>query len=162
MRECRRLLTEDALLQIYVDADACPVKDEVVRVAARHGLTVHMVSNTWMRLIEGPLVRRVVVAEGADAADDWIAARIGAGDIAVTADIPLAARCLAAHARVVDMTGKPFTEDSIGMALAMRDLMSHLRDTGAARGSNPAFSPNDRSKFLQTLEALVQATRREP
>ena len=148
-------------MQIYVDADACPVKDAVVRIAARHGLTVHMVSNSWMRLVESPLVRRVVVAEGADAADDWIAARIGAGDIAVTADIPLAARCLAKRARVVGMAGKPFTEDSIGMALAMRDLMSHLRDTGAARGSNPAFSRNDRSKFLQTLEALVQAARRD-
>lgn len=147
---------------IYVDADACPVKSEVVRVAERHGLTVHMVSNSWMRLADSPVVRRVVVAEGPDAADDWIAERAGAGDVVVTADIPLAARCLARRARVVGMTGKPFTEDAIGMALAMRDLMSHLRDTGEVRGTNAAFRPRDRSRFLQTLEELVQAARREP
>ncbi len=147
---------------IYVDADACPVKNEILRVAERHGLTVHMVSNTWMRLAESPLVRRVVVAEGADAADDWIAARAGRGDIVVTADIPLAARCLENNARVVGMTGKPFTADSIGMALAMRDLMSHLRDTGEVRGANAAFEPQDRSRFLQALEVMVQAARRKP
>lgn len=141
---------------IYVDADACPVKDEVVRVADRHGLQVHMVSNSWMRLPESPLVARVVVAGEPDAADDWIAIRIGARDIAVTADIPLAARCLAAGARVIGPTGKPFNEQSIGMAVAMRDLMAHLRDTGEVKGYNAAFTRNDRSRFLQALEQAVQ------
>ncbi len=141
---------------IYVDADSCPVKDEVVRVADRHGLQVHMVSNSWMRLPESPLVARVVVAGEPDAADDWIAIRIGARDIAVTADIPLAARCLAAGARVIGPTGKPFNEQSIGMAVAMRDLMAHLRDTGEVKGYNAAFTRNDRSRFLQALEQAVQ------
>ncbi len=115
---------------IYVDADACPVKDEVVRVADRHGLPVHFVSNAWMRLPDGAAVHRIIVPDGADAADDWIASRIGRGDIAVTADIPLAARCLQAGARAIGPTGKPFTDASIGMALAMRELQRHLRETG--------------------------------
>ena len=100
--------------EIYVDADACPVKAEVLRVAGRHGLTVHMVGNTWLRMAEGPLVKRVVVPEGPEAADDWIAEHIGPGDIAVTADIPLAARCLKRGARVLGPSGKPFTEAGIG------------------------------------------------
>ena len=136
-------------MEIYVDADACPVKNEIVRVAERHGLTVHMVSNSWMRLAEGPLVKRVIVSEGFDAADNWIAERAGAGDIVVTTDIPLAGP-----------TGKPFNADNIGTALAMRDLMGHLRDTGEVRGNNPAFTPRDRSQFLQALEAAVQVAKR--
>lgn len=151
----------DPPTQIYVDADACPVKDEVVRVAERHGLVVHMVSNSWMRLPDSYLVRRVVVQEGPDAADNWIAERIGGADIAVTADIPLASRCIKTGARVVGSTGKPFTEQSIGMALAMRDLMAHLRETGEVRGNNPSFSRADRSRFLQTLEQMVQDIVRE-
>lgn len=145
---------------IFVDADACPVKDEVVRVAARHGLGVSMVSNSWMRLSDHPLVQRVVVAEGPDAADDWIAQRIGAGDIVVTQDIPLAARCLKAGARAVGPTGKPFTQQSIGMALAMRDLNQHLREIGERGGTNAGFTPRDRSRFLETLEQLVQDIKR--
>jgi len=141
---------------IYVDADACPVKDEVVRVAERHGLTVHFVSNAFMRLPEGPLIERVVVAEGPDAADDWIVARIGASDIAVTADIPLAARCLKRGARVIGPTGKPFTEAGIGMALAMRELSAHLRETGESKGYNASFRRADRSRFLQALDEAVQ------
>jgi len=148
-------------MQIYVDADACPVKGEVLRVAERHGLTIHMVSNSWMRLAESPLIRRVVVAEGSDGADDWIAARIGARDIAVTTDIPLASRCLATGARVLGPTGKPFTEEGIGMALAVRDLHAHLRDRGEIRGGPPAFSKADRSRFLQALEHAVQAILRD-
>jgi uncharacterized protein len=141
---------------IYVDADACPVKDEAVRVAERHGLVVNFVSNAWMRLPEGPLIKRVVVSEGADAADDWIAERIGAGDIAVTADIPLAARCLKRGAHVIGPTGKPFTEAGIGMALAMRDLSAHLRETGESKGYNASFTRRDRSRFLEALEHAVQ------
>jgi uncharacterized protein len=141
---------------LYVDADACPVKDESVRVAERHGLTIHFVSNAFMRLPEGPLIQRVVVAEGPDAADDWIAERIGEKDIAVTADIPLAARCLKRGAQAIGPTGKPFTDASIGMALAMRDLSSHLRETGESKGYNASFTRRDRSRFLEALELAVQ------
>jgi uncharacterized protein len=141
---------------LYVDADACPVKDEAVRVAERHGLTIHFVSNAFMRLPEGPLIQRVVVAEGPDAADDWIAERIGEKDIAVTADIPLAARCLKRGAQAIGPTGKPFTDASIGMALAMRDLSSHLRETGESKGYNASFTRRDRSRFLEALELAVQ------
>jgi uncharacterized protein YaiI (UPF0178 family) len=146
---------------IYVDADACPVKDEAVRVAERHGLAIHFVSNAWMRLPEGPLVHRVVVSDGPDAADDWIASRIGPRDIAVTADIPLAARCLKTGARVIGPAGKPFSQSSIGMALAMRDLSRHLRETGESKGYNASFTRQDRSRFLQALEEAVQAIRRQ-
>lgn len=147
--------------EIFVDGDACPVKDEVVRVAERHGVTIHLVGNTWLRAGgDHPLIRRVVVGEGLDAADDWIAEHIGAGDIAVTADIPLAARCLEKGAQAIGPTGKPFTRDSIGTALAMRDLMAHLRDTGEVRGGGPAFSKQDRSRFLGALENAVQASLR--
>ena len=146
---------------IYVDADACPVKDEAVRVAERHGLAIHFVSNSWMRLPQGPLVHRVVVTDGPDAADDWIAASIGPRDIAVTADIPLASRCLKAGARVIGPTGKPFSDASIGMALAMRDLSRHLRETGESKGYNASFARQDRSRFLQALEEAVQAIRRQ-
>ena len=147
-------------MEIFVDADACPVKAEVLKVATRHSLIVHMVSNSWMRLDENPLIRRVVVTDGPDAADDWIAERITPADIAITADIPLAARCLKAGAQCIGPTGKPFSEGSIGMALAMRDLQSHLRETGESRGFNPAFTPRDRSQFLQALEHAVQAAQR--
>jgi hypothetical protein len=146
---------------LYVDADACPVKDEIIRVAERHGLAAHFVSNSWMRLPQSALAQRVVVTEGPDAADDWIAERIGPGDIAVTADIPLAARCLKASARVIGPTGKPFTESSIGMALAMRDLSRHLRETGESKGYNASFTRQDRSQFLQALEEAVRAAQRD-
>jgi uncharacterized protein len=149
------------LPSIYVDADACPVKDEALRVAERHGLTLHFVSNAWMRLPESPLVRRVVVAEGPDAADDWIAERIEARDIAVTADIPLAARCIKKGAQVIGPTGKPFTEAGIGMALAMRDLAAHLRETGESKGYNASFTRQDRSRFLEALEQAVQKALRK-
>ena len=147
-------------MELYVDADACPVKPEVLKVATRHGLVVHMVSNSWMRLDDSPLIRRVIVTEGPDAADDWIAERITPADIAITADIALAARCLQAGAKCIGPTGKPFNESSIGMALAMRDLQSHLRETGESRGFNAAFTPRDRSQFLQALEQGIQAAKR--
>ncbi len=145
---------------IYVDADACPVKHEAVRVAERHNLPIHFVSNAYMRLPEGSTVNRVIVADGPDAADDWIASRIGVRDIAVTADIPLASRCLKAGARVIGPTGKPFTDAGIGMALAMRDLSRHLRETGESAGFNASFTPADRSRFLRAMEDAVQAIRR--
>ena len=147
-------------MQFYVDTDACPVKDEVMRVAERHNIEVHFVSNSHMRLPEGPLVRRVVVTDGPDAADDWIAERIARGDIAVTQDIPLAARCLKKGARAIGNTGKPFTQKSIGMALAMRDLSAHLRETGESRGLNASFTKQDRSRFLEALEQAVQDIQR--
>jgi uncharacterized protein YaiI (UPF0178 family) len=145
---------------IYVDADACPVKDEVQRVAGRHDLAIVYVSNAWMRLPEGLKVERIIVPDGPDAADDWIASRIGKGDIAVTADIPLAARCLKAGAQALGPTGKPFTDASIGMALAMRDLSRHLRETGESRGLNASFTRQDRSRFLEALELAVQKAKR--
>jgi uncharacterized protein len=143
-------------MQIFIDADACPVKEEAAKVASRHGLNIHYVSNSHMRLPFGENVKRVVVAEGADAADDWIVEKVEAGDIVVTADIPLASRAHKKGASVISNVGKSFTEDSIGMALAMRNLMTHLRETTDMRGNNAAFSPRDRSQFLQEIERVVQ------
>ncbi len=148
------------MTKIYVDADACPVKDEVIRVAERHGMAVMMVSNSGMRAGQHPLVRQVVVADGMDAADDWIAERVGAGDIAITADIRLAARCIDAGAKVLSPTGKPFTEAGIGTAVAMRNLMQALRDAGEVTGGPRGFSRQDRSRFLSALETMVQAALR--
>lgn len=142
--------------EIYVDADACPVKDEVIKVAARHGLKTHMVSDGGIRPSAHPLVSIVVVAQGADAADDWIADHIRPGDIAVTNDIPLADRCLKNGAAALRPNGKEFTTDSIGMELATRDLMANLRETGEITGGPAPFSKQDRSNFLQSLEVLVQ------
>ena len=148
-------------VEIYVDADACPVKEEILRVADRHGLTVHMVANNGLRLPRSPRINMVVVTDGFDAADDWIAERVGPADIAITADIPLADRCLKRGAAVIGPTGRPFTADNIGTAMGMRDLMSTLRDSGQISGHNPAFSKRDRSEFLQALENAVQAKRRD-
>jgi uncharacterized protein YaiI (UPF0178 family) len=147
-------------MQIYVDADACPVKEEVLRVAERYSLDAHYVANSFMRLPDSPLVKRVVVGDGFDEADDWIATRCTAEDIVVTADIPLAARCLEAGAAVIGPTGKPLTKASIGMALAMRELMSDLRAMGESKGGNAPFSRQDRSRFLQAMDAAVQEIRR--
>jgi len=146
---------------IYVDADACPVKEEVTRVAARHGLVVTFVSNGGLRPSRDPMVRHVVVPQGADAADDWIVKNAGANDIVVTADIPLAARTVALGAHVLGPTGRPFTPETIGMAVAMRDLRQHLRETGEIRGYNAAFSPRDRSAFLSALDQTVRRAQRE-
>jgi len=150
-----------AVLDIYVDADACPVKDEVLRVGGRHGLDVYIVSNGGLRPSADPRVHTVIVGNDPDAADDWIADKIGAGDIAVTNDIPLAARCIDKGARVLAPTGKPFTEESIGMAVAMRDLMTQLRDSGEITGGPGGFTKRDRSRFLQALETEIQAVRRQ-
>ena len=142
--------------QIYVDADACPVKDEVVRVAERHGLVVTFVANFGLRPSRDPMVRSVMVPQGADAADDWIVEQVDAGDLVVTSDIPLAGRALKKGATVIGPTGKPFTEQSIGMALAMRDLNQHLRETGESKGYNAGFTSRERSAFLQVFDAAVQ------
>jgi uncharacterized protein YaiI (UPF0178 family) len=148
---------------ILVDADACPVKDEVLRVAERHGVRVTLVANRGLRPSRDPMVAHVLVPQGADAADDWIVAHAGAGDIVVTSDIPLAGRALKQGATVLGPTGRPFTESSIGMALAMRELNQHLRETGESRGLNAGFTAKDRSMFLQALdEAVVKAGRLPP
>ena len=141
---------------VYVDADACPVKDEALRVAERNGLAIVYVANTGLRPSRDPMVRYVMVAQGADAADDWIVEHLVPNDIVVTADIPLAGRALETGAHVLGPTGKPFTTNSIGMALAMRDLNRHLRETGESRGFNAAFSPRDRSQFLSSLDEVVK------
>ncbi len=146
--------------EIYVDADACPVRDEVIRVAERHGLLTHMVSDGGLRPDPSPLVRNVVVAQGADAADDWIAEHIAPGDIAITNDVPLAGRCLKQGAAAIRPNGKAFTEDSIGMAVATRNLMTDLREMGEITGGPAPFSKRDRSQFLQTLEVAVQKSLR--
>ena len=148
------------MLEIFVDADACPVKDEIERVAERHGLAVTIVSNSGMRPSRNPRFRHVLVTEGPDAADDWIAEHIGTGDIAVTADIPLASRCLAKNAKVLSPKGEPFTADGIGMALGMRDLNRHLREATGKETHHAAFNKQDRSRFLGALENTIQAIRR--
>lgn len=147
-------------MRILVDADACPVKEEVVRVADRHGLGVVLVSNAWMRGPDHPLVTRILVASGPDAADDRIAEEASAGDIVITNDIPLAARCIEKGAKVLRPNGKPIDRNSVGMAVAMRDLTAHLRETGEITGGPSAFTPRDRSRFLDALENAVQSLRR--
>jgi uncharacterized protein YaiI (UPF0178 family) len=147
--------------RIIVDADACPVRDEIFRVATRYGLRVILVSNSRLQLPRNPLFEAVVVAKGQfDGADDWIVEQIGPGDIAVTADIPLAARCLEKGARALDAKGKVYTPESIGDVLASRELMIHLRAMGEMGGGPPPFSARDRSTFLQRLDDLIQAIRR--
>lgn len=148
------------MLEIYVDADACPVKAEIEKVAGRHGLHVHIVSNGGVRPRPHPLIHSVIVGAGADAADDWIADRIEAGDIAVTADIPLAARCLSKGARALRPNGDPFTQDNIGTALGMRELQRHLREASGNQTYNAGFTAKDRSRFLNALENDIQAIKR--
>jgi uncharacterized protein YaiI (UPF0178 family) len=150
-------------IEIYVDADACPVKEEIYRVAARYGLKVHVVANGFINVINvprDPLIDRVLVSEGFDAADDWIATRAGAGSIVVTTDVPLASRCVKAGATAIAPTGRAFTEASIGMALATRNLMQDLRAAGAVTGGPKPFSARDRSSFLQALDHAVQRLKR--
>ncbi len=148
------------MLDVYVDGDACPVKDEVYRVALRHDLKVYVVSDGPLRADARGRVEFVRVRQGFNAADDWIAERTGEGDIAVTSDIPLADRCLKKGARVVAPNGREFTEASIGEALAKRELMDNLRQMGAITGGPPPFVQADRSRFLARLEETIQAIRR--
>ena len=140
---------------IYVDADACPVKAEVVKVAERHGLAVVFVANAWLAVPRAPRVRVQVVSGAFDAADDWIAGQVQRDDVVVTADIPLAARCVKSGARVLGPSGKPFTDDNIGNALATRELMADLRAYGVG-GGPPPFGPKDRSRFLDALERVLR------
>jgi uncharacterized protein YaiI (UPF0178 family) len=148
-------------IAIYVDADACPVKQEVYRVAQRHGLKVYVVSNSPIAVPRDPLIERVVVSAGMDAADDWIAERATRGAIVVTQDIPLAARTVKAGAVAIAPNGKPFSESSIGMTLATRNLMDQLRSAGEITGGPKPFSPKDRSAFLQSLEREIVRLKRE-
>jgi len=148
------------VLEIFLDGDACPVKDEVERVASRHGLTVHVVSNGGLRPSRNPAFRHVVVPAGPDAADDWIAEHIGAGDIAITSDLPLAARCLAKGATVLNSKGDTISEERIGMALAMRDLHRHVREVTGRETHHAEFGKKDRSRFLGALENAIQSIRR--
>ena len=147
-------------IQIYVDADACPVKEEVYRVAFRHGLKVFVVSNSPILVPREPWIERVVVGGGMDAADDWIAERAGPGDIVVTADVPLASRGVKAGATVIAPTGKPFDEDSIGLTLATRNLLHDLRSAGAVTGGPKPFEPRDRSRFLSALDRAIVRLKR--
>lgn len=149
------------MLHIFVDADACPVKSEVYRVADRYGLEVTLVANSWMRIPEKDWLRLEVVEDGFDAADDWIVDHVTPEDIVITADIPLASRCLKQGARVLGSTGKPFTDANIGSALATRDLLSELRDLGEMGGGPPPLGKRDRSRFLQQLDAIIQEVRRK-
>lgn len=148
------------MTRIFIDGDACPVKDEVFRVAERYGLPVVVVGNSWLRLPDNPLFSMVMAPQGADAADDKIVELIEAADICVTNDIPLGSRCLLKDALAIRPNGKPFTEASIGDALATRDLMASLRETGAITGGPAPFNKQDRSRFLSALDTLVHKARR--
>ncbi len=148
------------MLHIFVDADACPVKQEVYRVASRYDLDVTLVANSWMRIPNEKWIALEVVETGFDAADDWIVAHVQPDDIVVTADIVLANRCVKQGACVIGPTGKPFTEDNIGQAVAMRDLLSELRGAGEVTGGPAPLKKSDRSHFLQKLDETIQSIRR--
>ena len=145
---------------VFIDADACPVKDEIYKVAGRHGVKTFVVANSFMQVPRDPLVERVLVPAGLDIADDWIAERARRGAVVITADIPLAARCVKAGADVIAPNGKVFTEQSIGMTLATRNLMDQLRSSGEITGGPRPFAAKDRSAFLSALDlALVRLER---
>ena len=149
------------MLEIYVDADGCPVKDEVLRVATRCELTTTFVANSGLWLPQRDSVRLIVVDDAADAADDWIAEHASEDDIVVTADVPLAARCVAKGAHVLDPRGREWTQGSIGEAVASRDLMADLRGAGMVTGGPRPFEKKDRSQFLQRLDTIIQRVRRK-
>ena len=156
------MLSEPAkAIAIYVDADACPVKAEVYRVAERYAIKVYVVSNSAMAIPRTPLVERVIVGSNPDAADDWIAERVSRGAIVITADVPLAHRCIKAGADVIAPTGRVLTEASIGMALATRNLMEDLRSAGQITGGPKPFQARDRSNFLSTLDLAIVRLKRD-
>jgi uncharacterized protein YaiI (UPF0178 family) len=148
------------LLHIFIDADGCPVKQEVYRVAKRYGLKVTLVSNSRMRTPQEDWLEVVIVDGQVNAADDWIVEHVSENDIVITGDIPLASRCLEKDARVIGLSGRLFTKESIGDALASRELLSHLRDLGTVTGGPPPFEKRDRSRFLQRLDETIQVLRR--
>jgi uncharacterized protein YaiI (UPF0178 family) len=148
-------------ITLYIDADACPVKDEVYKVAARYDLKTLVVSNMFMQVPASPLIERQVVGAGPDIADDWIAQRVQPGDIVVTGDIPLAERALNAGAAAIAPNGRAFTSDSIGSAIAQRALMEQIRSTGEITGGPKPFAAADRSRFLQALDQAIQKERRK-
>jgi len=143
-------------IAVFIDADACPVKDEIYKVAQRYRLKTWVVSNAFMQIPVSPIIQRVIVDAGPDVADDWIAENVCPGDVAVTNDIPLAERVLRAKAYALAPNGKPFTENSIGQAIAQRALMEQLRSTGDIYGGPKPFDRNDRSRFLQALDEVIQ------
>ncbi len=153
--------SETPAIRIFVDADACPVKNEVYRVAERYGLKVFIVANSFMNVPRSEMIERVIVSEGPDVADGWIAERATANDIVITADIPLAGRCVKNGATVISPTGKPFDDNSIGMALGMRDLMTDLRSAGAVTRGPPPLSRQDISRFLSALDLAVTRLKRK-
>jgi hypothetical protein len=153
-------MTSEFSPTLFIDADACPVKDEVYKVGQRYRLKTYVVSNAFMMIPASPLIARVIVEAGPDAADDWIADHVGPGDVVVTADVPLAERALKAGGQAIAPNGRPFTENSIGAALAQRALMEQLRSTGEFTGGPKPFDRNDRSRFLQALDEAVQKARR--
>ena len=148
------------MLTVFVDADACPVKEEIYRVAARYAMPIKVVANNPMFVPSSPLIE-LVVRPGFAAADDYIAEHAGVGDVVATADIPLAARCLEAGAAVLDMRGVPFSINTIGEAMAIRDMMRGLRADGTVSGGPPPMAPKDRSRFLSKLDELLSAARRK-
>lgn len=154
-------MTVSTPIHIYVDADACPVKDEIYRVAERHRVPVTVVAAGFIRVPPDPLIERIAAGPGMDAADDWIAERAGPGAIVITADIPLASRCIKAGAAVIAPNGKPFTEADIGMALAVRNLMHDLRSAGEMTGGPWPFAPRDRSTFLSALDQAIRRLQRQ-
>ena len=148
------------MVNIYVDADACPVKNEIERIAIRHQFETFLVCDGGIRPSQNPLIQLIVVSQGADAADDWIADHIGRADICVTNDIPLAGRCLKEGAFAIKPNGNTYTNDNIGMALATRAIMEGILATGEMTGGPPPFSKADRSKFLERMEMIVQKARK--
>ena len=150
-------MKDTRLPDIYIDADGCPVKEEIYRASAKYGLAVYVACNTPMKVPREERIRLIIVGRGQDAADDWIAEHAGAGDVVVTTDIPLADRCLKKGARVRDVRGREFTDDSIGTAMATRDLMQHLRLMGEMSGGPPPVAKKDRSKFLAKFHEVLQA-----
>jgi uncharacterized protein YaiI (UPF0178 family) len=152
---------EKPAIRIFIDADACPVKPETYRVAERYGLKVFVVANSFMAVPRSDMIERVIVSEGPDVADGWIVERVTPNDIVITADIPLAGRCVSKGATVIGPTGKPFTEDSIGMALATRDLLTDLRSAGATTRGPPPLTRQDISRYLSALDLAVTRLKRK-
>lgn len=152
-------MAESIETHIYVDADACPVKDEIYKVAKRYGVPVTLVANSWMRTPDDPKVHLEQVGDGFDEADDWIVDHVNANEIVITADIPLAAQCVEKRAYVLGPKGRVFTEESIGEAMASREVSSQLREHGIMGGGPAPFGPKDRSRFLERLDAAIHACR---